>query len=55
MIDFRTAQDIGLNNVKYMDSSTPLWRMYWSLYRDLRKVAGNNRKVFESRQASLIV
>ena len=54
MIGFRKAREIGLDFVKYIDSTEPLWRMYWQLYLDLRKMAANDRKVFESRHASVI-
>ena len=52
MIGFRRAREIGLDFVKFIDSTEPLWRMYWELYLDLRRAAANDRKVFESRHVS---
>ena len=54
-IGWRDARDIGMDQVEYMDPRTPLWRMYGRLYRELRTAAGHKKKVFESRQLSLIV
>ena len=39
----------------YLDGRSALWRNDWSLYRELGAVAGDTRKVFESRHDSLIV
>ena len=55
MIDWRTAKDIGLEHVQYLDSRAELWRMYWRLYGELRGAAGDKKKVFESSSISLIV
>ena len=52
MIDWRTAEDIGLKNVRYMPRTNPLWDMYWELYLALRGVAGKQKKVFESRHVT---
>lgn len=49
MIDWRTAEDIGLENVRYMPRTSTLWDMYWRLYLALRAVVGERKKVFESR------
>ena len=55
MIDFHRARDIGLRHLRYMEPTTPLWRMYWDLYTALRRVCGDDRKVFESSALSRIV
>ncbi len=52
MIDWRTAKDIGLRNVRHMPRTNPIWDMYWELYLALRGVAGERRKVFESRHVT---
>ena len=52
MIDWRTAEDIGLKNVRHMPRTNPLWDMYWTLYLALRGVAGEQKKVFESRHVT---
>lgn len=52
MIDWRTAKDIGLEHVRHMPRSDPLWHMYWKLYLALRAVGGEQRKVFESREVT---
>ena len=52
MIDWRTAEDIGLKNVRYMPRTNPLWDMYWKLYLALRGVAGEQKKIFESRHVT---
>ena len=49
MIDWRTAEDIGIENVRYMPRTNRLWGMYWELYLALRGVVGERKKVFESR------
>lgn len=55
MIDFQRAHDIGLRHLRYMEPTTRLWRMYWDLYKALRKVCGDDQKVFESSAFSRIV
>ena len=52
MIDWQAAQDIGLKNVRYMARTDPLWDMYRKLYLALRGVAGERKKVFESRHVT---
>ena len=52
MIDWRTALEIGLENVRYMPRTDHLWRMYWQLYRSLRAVVGDQKKVLESREVT---
>ena len=55
IIDYQAAGDIGLKHLQYMEPTARLWRMYWALYESLRKVCGEDRKVFESRVTSRIV
>ena len=52
MIDWRTAEDIGLENVRYMPRTSTLWDMYWRLYLALRSVVGEGKKVLESRHVT---
>lgn len=52
MIDWRTAQEIGLTHVQYVPRTNPLWSRYWQLYVALHAVAGDQKKVFESRQVT---
>ena len=52
MIDWWTAEDIGFENVHYMPRANPLWGMYRKLYLALRGVAGEQKKVFESRHVT---
>ena len=54
MIDWRTAEDIGLKNVRYMQRTNPLWDMYWRLYLGLRGVAGDRKKILESRHVTRV-
>lgn len=54
MIDWQTARDIGLHQVEHVDSRSDLWGMYWALYQSLATVSGNTRRVFESRQVTII-
>ena len=54
-INFDKAKEFGLEHVEYMEPTTRLWRMYWTLYLALRKVCGDDRKVFESSALSRIV
>lgn len=54
MIDWRTAKNIGLDQVEHLDGRSDLWKMYWRLYRRLAAVSGNNRRVFESAQRTII-
>lgn len=55
MINYEQARQFGLNHVEYMEPTTRLWRMYWDLYTALRRVCGDDRKVFESSALSRIV
>ncbi len=55
MIDWRTAQEIGLENVRYMPQTDDLWRTYWQLYLALRTVVGDQKKVLESREVTRLV
>ena len=48
MINWRTAQEIGLENIQYMPRTDRLWRRYWQLYLALRSVVGDEKKVLES-------
>lgn len=52
MIDWRTAEDIGLKNISHMPRTHTVWNMYWRLYLALRQVAGGRKKVFESRHVT---
>ena len=52
MIDWRTAQAMGLKNVRYMPRTDPPWALYWRLYLALSAVAGDRKKVFESRHVT---
>ena len=54
MIDWRTAQSIGLHQVEYLDRQSDLWKMYWRLYQRLAAVSGSNRRVFESARQTII-
>lgn len=54
-ISYGKAQEFGLTHVEYVEPTTLLWRMYWTLYQALRKVCGDDRKVFESSALSRIV
>ena len=49
MIDWRTAQDIGLDHIQYKPRNAPLWKKYWNLYLGLRVIAGHQNKIFASR------
>ena len=50
MIDWQTALQIGLDHIDYRTRTDPLWNRYWDLYLALRAVAGDQKKVFESRR-----
>ena len=52
MIDWRTAREIGLTHVRHKPRTDPLWSRYWQLYAALRAVAGDQKKVFESRHVT---
>ena len=52
MIDWRTAREIGLKHVQHKPRTDPLWSRYWQLYVALRAVAGDRKKVFESRHVT---
>ena len=54
MIDWRTAQDIGIPHVHRLDRQSPLWQQYWHLYRQLSAVCGAGRRVFESRDLTIL-
>ena len=54
MIDWRTAQDIGIPHVRPLDRRNPLWRQYWKLYRQLRTACGAERRILESRDESIL-
>lgn len=54
MIDWRTAKhELGLQSVEYVDPTSGLWRLYWRLYCELRRVS-EGRKIIESRHVSVI-
>lgn len=54
MIDWRTALDIGIPQVRHLDRQSPLWRQYWRLYRQLTTICGATQRVFESRDESIL-
>lgn len=54
MIDWRTAQAIGIPQVHPLDRQSPLWRQYWHLYQHLRHVCGAEHRVFESRDLTIL-
>lgn len=54
MIDWRTALDIGIPQVRHLDRQSLLWRQYWRLYRQLATICGATQRVFESRDESIL-
>ena len=52
MIDWQTARQIGLEHVEYKTRTDPLWHRYRDLYLAIRAVAGDQKKVFESRHVT---
>ena len=54
MIAWRTARDIGLHQVEHLESRSDIWGMYWELYQHLAKVTGNTKRIFESRELTII-
>ena len=54
MIDWRTAQQIGISHVHPLGRQSPLWRQYCHLYRQLRHVCGAGRRLFESRDLTIL-
>ena len=54
MINWRTARNIGLEQVEYLDRRSDLWKMYWRLYQRLAAVSGSDRRVFESARQTII-
>lgn len=54
MIDWRMAQDIGIPDVHPLDRHSSLWRQYWRLYRQLSELCGVGRRVFESRDLTIV-
>ena len=54
MIDWCAARDIGIPYVHPLDRQSPLWRRYWHLYRQLSAVCGTGRRVFESRDLTIV-
>ena len=54
MIDWRTALQIGIPHVHRLDRQSPLWQQYWHLYRQLLAVCGAGRRVFESRDLTIL-
>lgn len=54
MIDWRTAQQIGIPHVHPVDRQSALWQQYWHLYQQLRAVCGAKRRILESRDESLL-
>lgn len=52
MIDWSTAQDIGLDHIHYEPRDSPRWKKYWNLYLALRVIAGHKNKIFESRHTT---
>ena len=55
MIDWRTAQAIGIPQVHPLPRNDPLWRQYWRLYRLLLPVCGTDGRVFESLDQTITV
>lgn len=54
MIDWRTAQDIGIRHVHPLDRQNPLWQQYRCLYGQLAAVCGAQRRVFESCDLTIL-
>lgn len=55
MIDWRTAQDIGIPQVHHLARDHPDWRRYWRLYRYLLPLCRDDGSVFESLDKTIIV
>ena len=55
MIDWRTAQDIGIPQVHHLARDHPDWRRYWRLYRHLLPFCRQGGSVFESVDETIIV
>ena len=55
MIDWRTAQQIGILHVHPMDRQSALWQQYWHLYQRLRAACGAERRILESRDESFLL
>ena len=53
-IDWRTALEIGIPQVRPIDQASPLWQRYWRLYCDLLRVCGMDRRAFASRDLTLL-
>lgn len=54
MIDWRTAQQMKIPGVCPLDRQNQLWRQYWHLYEQLTAVCGEGRRVFESRDLTIV-
>ncbi len=54
MIDWRTAKEMGIAHVHRLERQSPLWQQYWHLYRQLSLVCGAGRRVFESRDLTIV-
>ena len=55
MIDWRTAEDIGITHVHALPRQSRLWQRYWRLYCYLLPVCGMEGRVFESLDRTIIV
>ena len=55
MIDWRTARDIGIPNVDYVDRDTTLWKQYWRLFRYLLSACGTGGRVLASLSQTITV
>ena len=54
MIDWRTAEDIGITHVHALPRQSRLWQRYWRLYCYLLPVCGMEGRVFESLDRTII-
>ena len=54
MIDWRTAEDIGITHVHALPRQSRLWQRYWRLYCYLLPVCGMDGRVFESLDRTII-
>lgn len=54
MITLEEANDIGLAQAEQVDPRDPMWIRYWRLYGAQHRAAGNDRKVIESGQETIM-